>query len=84
MRYIKDIRNTQYKIGLYQWNGKYIIKIEAGGAFEQVYKIDETDLASPDEIDLLLDQVFMTTVSQRFDQMHESLGSSLLRNGLVF
>jgi hypothetical protein len=45
MRYIKDIPHVQFKIGLYQWNSKYIIKVESG-MYEQTYKIDDYEVAS--------------------------------------
>ena len=84
MRYVRDIPNGQYKIGLFQWNGKYIVKIEAGGMYEQIYKLDETEFASPEEVGKVLDDPFMLTVTQRFRQMHQDAHESLLRNGIVF
>jgi hypothetical protein len=84
MRYIRDIRNPEFKIGLYQWNGKYIIKIEAGGYYEQVYKVEESELTSDQEVDSLLDPDFMLAVSRRFEQMHADLLGSLKRNDLLF
>lgn len=80
MRYIKDIPNGQYKISLFQWNGKYIVKFEAGGHYEQTYKLDETDILAVEEIDALLDAEFLETVTRRFRQMHEDLQASGQRN----
>ncbi len=84
MRYIKDIAHSHFKIGLYQWNGKYIIKVEAGGHYEQIYKIDETEFAATEEVDSLLDTEFIQTVSARFEQMHNDLQDSLRRNDILF
>lgn len=80
MRYIKDIPNNQYKISLFQWNGKYIIKFEAGGHFEQTYKLDETDILAVEEIDTLLDAPFLESVTQRFHEMARDLRESSQRN----
>ncbi len=84
MRYIKDIPDKQYKVGLYQWNGKYIIKFEAGGMYEQIFKLDETDFSSPDEVEAILDDTLINTITERFRQMHEDTMSSLMRNGIIF
>ncbi|MFN8347205.1 MAG: hypothetical protein U0X91_19540 [Spirosomataceae bacterium] len=72
MRYVGDIANTQtYKIGLYTWNGKYIVKVEAG-LYEQIYKVSEMDfLGGEDDIrKLFTDESFLKTVFARFNQMH--------------
>ncbi|WP_247236373.1 hypothetical protein [Telluribacter sp. SYSU D00476] len=84
MRYIHDIPHPQYKISLYQWNGKYIIKFEAGGMYEQTYKLDETEVSSPEEVHQILDDTFMARVTERFTAMHADFGDSLIRNGIVF
>lgn len=83
MRYIKDIPNGQYKISLFQWNGKYIVKFEAGGHYEQTYKLDETDILAVEEIDVLLDAEFLEGVTQRFQLMHGDLQASGQRNHIL-
>jgi hypothetical protein len=83
MRYIKDIPNKTYKIGIYQWNNKYIIKIESG-MYEQTYKIDEYEISSVEEIEKCLDSVFMNLVTNRFDSMHSDFQDTLLRNEVIF
>ncbi|WP_025761606.1 hypothetical protein [Dyadobacter tibetensis] len=83
MRYVKDIPHNQFKIGLYHWNNKYIIKIETG-SFEQTYKIDEYEVSGVEEIDKVIDENFMQAVSLQFHQMHQSLQATLLRNEIIF
>ncbi|QMW05592.1 hypothetical protein [Spirosoma foliorum] len=68
MRFVQDIPNPQFRIGLYAWNSKYIVKIEAG-PYEQTYKVSEMDLIDPAAVPSLLDQEFLTKVSQRFQDM---------------
>lgn len=68
MRYLKDIPNKQLKISLFSWNGKYIVKIEAG-PYEQTYKVAEFDVTGPDAIDALLSESFLASVVTRFGQM---------------
>ena len=84
MRYLKDIPNKQYKVGLYQWNGKYIVKFETGGMYEQIYKIDETEFESTAELESILDEEFLNTISERFRQMHADSQESMKRHGLLF
>ena len=83
MRYIKDIVHQQFKIGLYQWNNKYIIKIEMG-LYEQTYKIDDYEISSLEEIDRILDEPFMQAVSARFVAMGEDFMNTLRRNEVIF
>ncbi|MFN4145685.1 MAG: hypothetical protein ACK4GN_07665 [Runella sp.] len=72
MRYVGEITTTDtYKIGLYAWNGKFIVKVEAGN-YEQTYKISEIDF-SGSEADiraLFADEAFLKTILERFGQMH--------------
>ena len=68
MRYLRDITHPQLKIGLFAWNGKYIVKIEAG-PYEQTYKVAEFDVTGPDAIDGLLSESFLASVVARFQQM---------------
>lgn len=84
MRYLRDIPHSFYKISLYKWNGKYIVKIEAGGRYEQTFKVDETDLESDLEVDTILDAAFMAQVKDRFDAMHTDWTDSLKRNEIIF
>lgn len=68
MRYIKDIPNEYCKTSLYSFNNKFIIKFE-GGAYEQVYKVDEMDVSSIDEVEEMLGDSFYKTVIGRFESM---------------
>ncbi|MCY7358258.1 MAG: hypothetical protein LH609_12535 [Rudanella sp.] len=68
MRYLNDIPHPAFRIGLYAWNNKYILKIEAG-LLEQTYKISETDVLDPAELPNLVDQPFLAQVAQRFAEM---------------
>ncbi|GAB4036847.1 hypothetical protein [Spirosoma gilvum] len=68
MRFVQDIPHPQFRIGLYSWNSKYIVKIEAG-PYEQTYKVSELDLIDPEAIPTLLDEPFLTRVAARFQEM---------------
>lgn len=68
MRFVHDIPHPQFRIGLYAWNGKYIVKIEAG-PYEQTYKVSEMDIAGADSVQAMLDEPFLVGVARRFGEM---------------
>ena len=68
MRFVQEIPHPQFRIGLYAWNGKYIIKIETG-PYEQTYKVSELDLLNAEAVPTLLDEPFLNRVAQRFQEM---------------
>ncbi|UFH52453.1 hypothetical protein [Spirosoma sp. KNUC1025] len=80
MRFVQEIPHPQFRISLYAWNSKYIVKIEAG-AYEQTYKISELDLSSPDALPLMMDGVFLNRVAQRFQEMHADWQEAGERHG---
>jgi hypothetical protein len=63
MRYIKDIAGTRFKISIYHWNNKYIIKMESG-MYEQTYKIDEYEVGNVEEMMYFFSQGY--TSKRRF------------------
>ncbi|ELR68231.1 hypothetical protein C900_00646 [Fulvivirga imtechensis AK7] len=78
MRVIGEIPHPTCKVTLFQWNGKYIVKIEQGH-LEQSYKIDETDIIDEGDINKILNDGFMRSVLRRFHEMHTDLVQSLER-----
>ena len=83
MRYIKDITSNKFKIGIYQWNNKYIIKIEHG-MYEQTYKIDEYEVSNVEEIEKCIDDAFINEVAKTFEVMAGHFNGTLLRNEVIF
>lgn len=84
MRYIKDIPHNSYKISIYQWNGKFIVKFEAGGMYEQIYKVDDTDVSTVEEIETLVDDELIQSISGRFAGMHADFNLAMKRHDLLF
>ena len=83
MRYIKDIANNRFKISIYHWNNKYIIKIESG-MYEQTYKIDEYEVTNVEEIEKCMDEIFLSRVTEKFIAMETDFMDSLQRNEVIF
>ncbi|MFN5910191.1 MAG: hypothetical protein ACK45H_02545 [Bacteroidota bacterium] len=68
MRLVKDIPHERYKIQLFSYNAKYILKIELG-QFEQTFKIGETDVDGPHDVEQMITPELLSNTLQRFIQM---------------
>ena len=75
MRIVEEIPHNQFKISIFSWNNKFIIKIEIG-QFEQVYKINESDVMGVDDIKSMLDDAFLSKVMNRFVDMRSDFANS--------
>lgn len=72
MRIIGEIANPDCKITLFSWNNRYLIKLEKG-LFEQTFKINHFDLASEDELKLVVSESFISKALNRFSEMENDL-----------
>jgi NADP-dependent 3-hydroxy acid dehydrogenase YdfG len=78
MRILKEIPHQDYKITLYAWNNRYIIKIEQD-FLEQTFKVNQFDVAGDEEIEKLIDTAFIAEAIDRFRSMSQSLHEGLQR-----
>ena len=81
MRFVQDIPHPQFRIGLYAWNSKYIVKIEAG-PYEQTYKVAELDVSTQEDVLKMLDGAFLGQVAQRFGAMDADWQATGERNDI--
>lgn len=70
MRLIKDIPHERYKIQIFNYNGKYMVKIELG-QFEQTFKIAETDVNGLEDIERMITPELLSNCIQRFVGMRQ-------------
>ena len=69
MRIIAELPHPDFKISILNMNNKFIVKIEKG-ALEQTYKIPDADLTDGvNSVFELLDEAFLSTVTNRFAEM---------------
>lgn len=68
MRLVKEVPHERYKIQIFQYNGKYILKIELG-QFEQTYKIGETDVNGVEDFEKLITPLILSNSLKRFVEM---------------
>lgn len=78
MRVIKEIAHPAFRTTIFQWNNKYIIKVETA-MLEQTFKVDQYELASDEEAVKLLDDEFIKQVMDRFSGMAVDFGEALKR-----
>lgn len=70
MRVVADIPHERYKIQVFQYNSKYVVKIELGN-FEQVFKISESDVAGLDDVKKMITEELLSNSIGRFVSMRE-------------
>ena len=78
MRVLFEIPYPAYKVTVFAWNGKFIIKIEQG-MLEQTYKVSELDLTGEEDVKKLLDGEFLEGVQKRFSEMDTALFEAVER-----
>jgi hypothetical protein len=81
MRLVRELSHSDCKITIFSWNNRYLIKLEQG-LLEQTFKIPETDIASEEDLLLILDAEFLHQASVRFGDMGQSLHEAEKRGGL--
>lgn len=68
MRLVKDIPHERYKIQVFNYNSKYILKIELG-QFEQTYKIGDTDVYGVEDVERMITPELLSNALKRFVEM---------------
>jgi hypothetical protein len=76
MRVIGEIPSTHCKITLYQWNNRYLIKLEQG-YLEQTFKVDQFELTSEKDLNILVNENFIQKAVERFTDMEKTLAEAL-------
>ena len=79
MRLVKDIPHPKFKITLFFYNEKYLLKLEAG-PMEQTYKIPFDEMNNDEGVVNLVDEKFLDEVYQHFTNMFITLRDSKSRN----
>lgn len=68
MRVIADIPHPRYKIQIFLYNAKYLVKIELG-QFEQTFKIAESDVNGLEELKRMVTDQLLRNSLERFLSM---------------
>lgn len=78
MRIVKEISTPDYKITIFYWNNRYLIKLEQG-FLEQTFKINEFDISNEQDVFAIMDETFLKQAMERFSEMAESLYKAVQR-----
>lgn len=81
MRLVRELSNPDFKITIFSWNNRYLIKLEQG-LLEQTFKIPEPDILEEKDLYAILDAEFLQQANRRFEQMGHSLYEAKQRSGL--
>lgn len=68
MRIVADIPHPRYKIQVFSYNSRYIVKIELG-QFEQTFKINEGDVAGLEDVKKMITEDLLKNSLDRFLSM---------------
>ncbi|MCO5261018.1 MAG: hypothetical protein M9916_12835 [Crocinitomicaceae bacterium] len=68
MDLIKEEDKDQYKVQIYLYNGKYILKVVKDG-FEQTFKIGETDVFGVEDLEKMITPELIEHSLKRFESM---------------
>lgn len=79
MRVVGEIPHPHLKITIFNWNNRYLIKLEHG-SLEQTYKVSELDFTSEEDLIKIVDAEFLMESEARFMDMAQSLFKSQQRN----
>jgi hypothetical protein len=73
MRIIKEASVGLYKVTIFNWNNKYLLKFE-DGLHELTYKISQLDITSEIDLDVFLnDPEVLAKVNETFEKMNQTL-----------
>lgn len=68
MRVVAEIPHARFKITVFQWNAKYILKVELD-VYEQVYKLPEDAVTGLEQVKQMVTSEFLDSCFQRFLSM---------------
>lgn len=70
MRTIAEIPHHTFKISIFSYNSKYIVKIELS-QYEQSFKINEADVVGLEDVKKMITDKFLENCMDRFLTMRE-------------
>jgi hypothetical protein len=80
MRVVAELPRPDCKITIFSMNMKFVVKFERG-ALEQTYKLSEIDmLDGVNSVFEIIDEEFIATVLQRFNDMKTDFNSAYKRH----
>lgn len=82
MRVVAEIPHPRYKIQIFSYNGKFLLKIELG-QFEQIFKIPENDVMGLEEIQRMVTPELLKNTLDRFVTMRADWEAAFQQKSIV-
>jgi hypothetical protein len=77
MRIVAEIPHPEFKISIFAWNGKFILKVEVG-PYEQSFRINEETVGGDiEKLKSMVTEEFLHDFRTRFLAMREDLNNAL-------
>jgi hypothetical protein len=77
MRVVAEIPHPEFKISIFAWNGKLILKVEVG-PYEQAFRISEETVGGDiEKVKAMVTEEFLQDFRTRFLSMKEDLNNAL-------
>jgi hypothetical protein len=77
MRVVAEIPHPEFKISIFAWNAKFILKIEVG-PYEQAFRINEETVSGDiEKVKAMVTEEFLKDFRTRFLAMREDLNNAL-------
>ena len=75
MRIVKEINVEEFKVTVYHWNNKYILKYE-NGWHEITVKISQLDINTESDLDIFLsDSEILWKIKEAFEKLNETMAT---------
>ena len=81
MRVIAEIPHSHFKIQIFNYNSKYLLKIELD-QFEQMFKISESDVFGLEDIKNMITEELLSNCFDRFLQMRQDWYNAFERKNI--
>lgn len=78
MRVVAELPHPRFKVTVFSWNEKYIVKVEID-QYEQVFKIKEMDVNGLEQVKEMINDEFLDNCMQRFLTMRTDWVSAYKR-----
>lgn len=82
MRVIAEVPHPKYKIQIFSYNSKYIVKIELD-QYEQIFKINEIDVFGLEDVQNMITDELLDNSFDRFLTMREDWGKAFASKNII-
>jgi hypothetical protein len=82
MRVVAEIPHSKFKIQIFHYNSKFILKIELDH-FEQIYKINELDVFGVEDVKKMITEELLSDTFDRFLAMRKNWSTAFKQKNII-